>query len=374
LPEPFPTVGGNSIVPIERGADFFERMLAAVRGARATVDVEMYLWDDDDVGRQFVEALAAAASAGRRVRVLVDDNGARSVIPLLSAASDAGGDVRVFNPFRWRFLSRYFHRTHKKIVVCDGSLAFTGGAGFSRHWSSGRRRDESWHDYMFELRGPVVGQLVRLFECDLARWPEASGRARTEESAAAADEPHPEGNARLQVLRGWPDARDFRQSLIAAIDASKERVWLGSPYFIPPPNLIRALTGALKRGADVRLVLPSGNWAHPLLWHASRRHYQFFLRRGATIHEFAQGFYHAKLAVIDRDAAIVGSSNLDYWSWNRNAEIDLLATDAETVELVARCFDRDVARSREVTRRDVGMRSWWTKRKETIAGWIEKWL
>jgi phosphatidylserine/phosphatidylglycerophosphate/cardiolipin synthase-like enzyme len=373
LPDPFPSLGGNAVAAYENGPNYFECMVEAIAAATATVDVEMYLWDQDNVGRTFVAALAGAASRGLRVRVLVDAQGSRGVIDALRAVGDAGGDVRVFNPFRLRLLRRYFHRTHKKILVCDGWRAFTGGAGFSRRWTSGRQPEEPYHDWMFEVRGPAAGQLVRVFEADLSRWPRRAPPRERRELDATIDL-SAAGTAAVRVLRGWPDARDFRATLIEGIHAAKERVWLGTPYFVPPPSLFRALTKALKRGVDVRLVLPSGNYAHPVLWHASRRHYGWFLRRGATIHEFSHGFYHAKLAVIDRACALVGSSNLDYWSWNRNAEIDLALTDAASVELVAACFDADRTRSRAVTLREIGMRDWLSRFKERTAGWIEDWL
>jgi cardiolipin synthase len=315
LREPFPALGGNSIVPIAKGDDFFDRMRDAIRAAGATVDVEMYLWDDDVIGRGFVEALASAADRGLRVRVLVDDNGAKRV----------------------------------------------------------RRREGPWHDRMFEIRGPVVRHLVRMFEADHSRWRERPHGDHPPPPDATLELRTP-GHADLRLMRGWPDARDFPAELLRAIRNSTTRVWLGSPYFIPPPKLIMALRKALKRGVEVRLVLPSGNYAHPLLWYASRRHYAFFLKRGAQIHEFADGFYHAKLAVVDDAAALVGSSNLDYWSWNRNAEIDLLATDAATVETIAKCFDEDVARSRVVTLAELGLRDWWTRWKEALVGVVEAWL
>jgi phosphatidylserine/phosphatidylglycerophosphate/cardiolipin synthase-like enzyme len=281
--------------------------------------------------------------------------------------------VRVFNPFYPPKIGRYFHRTHKKLLVLDGALAFTGGAGFSVHWSSRRLPDEPWHDWMFEVRGPVVRDLVRLFDADFGRWRRRGAAQPQERPDVAVGFARP-GSSRVRALRGWPDARDFRAELVARVRAATERVWLGTPYFIPPPSLLRSLIAAARRGVDVRIVVPERNDAHPLVWHASRRHYGWLLRRGARVHEFAEGFYHAKLAVIDRDAAFVGSSNLDYWSWSRNAEIDLLATDADTVELVAACFEKDLARSREVTRREVGMRSWFTRMKERAAGWFEDWL
>jgi len=372
--EPFAPVDGNQFAAIERGTEYFDRMIAAIAASAEAVDVEMYLWDDDEIGRRFVEALRDAAARGRRVRVLVDAHGAQGVVGPLDVVARAGGDVRVFNPFNLPYFGRYFHRTHKKLLVCDGALAFTGGAGFSDHWSSKRLPDEPWHDWMFEVRGPVVRDLVRLFEADFGRWrPRGAAAPAAERPDAAPDVPRP-GSSRVRVLRGWPDARDFRAELVSRVRAAKERVWLGTPYFIPPPSLLRSLVAAARRGVDVRLVVPERNDAHPLVWHASRRHYGWLLRRGARIHEFAKGFYHAKLAVIDRDAAIVGSSNLDYWSWSRNAEIDLLATDADTVELVAACFEKDLARSREVTRREIGMHSWFTRLKERAAGWFEDWL
>lgn len=373
LREPFATTTGNSLDAAEHGTTYYDGMLAAIAGARTSVDVEMYLWDDDDVGRRFVDAVTAAASRGVRVRVLIDAVGAAEVEGPLGAVDEAGGDVRVFNPFRFAFLRGYFHRTHKKLLICDEAVAFTGGAGFSKWWSGGKRREEEWHDRMFRVAGPVVRDLVSVFESDHHRWPPRGERAPrtvpdpTVDLAAA-------GTASLRVLRGWPDGRDFRKTLVAQIKTARERVWIGTPYFVPPLSLVRALTSALARGVKVELVLPSSNYAHPLMWHAARRYYHWFMARGARIHEYGRGFYHAKLAVIDGTAAIVGSSNLDSWSWNRNAEIDLLASDAESVELVAKCFEADRARSRLVTYSDVGMRSLWARTTDTFAGWIEKWL
>ena len=373
LREPFATTAGNSLATAEDGPTYFDTMLAAIDGARSSVDVEMYLWDDDDVGRRFVDALAAAAKRGVRVRVLIDAVGAAEVEKPLGAVDDAGGDVRVFNPFRFRFLRVYFHRTHKKLLICDEAVAFTGGAGFSKWWSGGKRREEEWHDRMFHVAGPVVRDLVTVFEADHHRWPPRRERTEPPPPDPTVDLA-PAGTAEMRVLRGWPDGRDFRKTLVAQIAGARERVWIGTPYFVPPLSLARALTGALNRGVKVELVLPSSNYSHPLMWHAARRYYGWFMSRGARIHEYAHGFYHAKLAVIDGAAAIVGSSNLDSWSWNRNAEIDLLATDAESVSLVAACFEADRARSRLVTRADVGMRSLWARTTDTFAGWIEKWL
>jgi cardiolipin synthase len=370
---PFAATSGNSFTTTEHGTTYYDRMVEAIEAARTSVDVEMYLWDDDDVGRRFICALAEAASRGVSVRVLIDAVGTSAVEGPIGAVSAAGGDVRLFNPFRIDFLRWYFHRTHKKLLICDRTVAFTGGAGFSKWWSGGKRREEEWHDRMFRMAGPVVADLVRMFESDHGRWPPRRDQVPRDEPAAIVDQTQA-GTAVLRVLRGWPDARDFRTTLIEQIRSAKRRVWIGTPYFIPPLSLVRALTAARNRGVEIEMVLPSSNYAHPLLWHAARRYYGWFLSRGARIHEYAHGFYHAKLAVIDDTAAIVGSSNLDSWSWNRNAEIDVLATDPGSVQLVADCFEADRARSRPVTRANVGMRGLWARMTDRFAGWVERWL
>ena len=371
--QPFPFVGGNAIEFLDLGKRFFDRMLEAIDTAAHSVDVEMYLWDDDVVGRSFVEALRRAAERGLRVRVLIDAMGARAVRTALRGVLQAGGDVREFNPFHVRVMRRFFHRTHKKILVLDGQVAFTGGAGFSLYFSTGKRREMAWHDRMFEVRGPVARQLLETFEADFGRWRAAPG-VEVREVAQRTPDPSPAGSARMRVLRGWPDARDFRHEVRDAAAAAQRRLWFGSPYFIPPPALWAALRGAIKRGVDMQLVLPSRRWAHPVLWHASRRHYAYFLKRGARIFEFESVFYHAKLAVKDDDVALIGSSNLDSWSWSRNAEVDLLITDLPTVARVAESFLDDRARSREVTLDDLRRETWWRRAKETLAGMIERWL
>jgi phosphatidylserine/phosphatidylglycerophosphate/cardiolipin synthase-like enzyme len=332
----------------------------------------MYLWHDDEIGRHFVSALLRAAHRGLRVRVLADANGASEVFELLTAVTDAGGDVREYSPFDLAFVRRYVHRTHKKLLLLDGRTAFSGGAGFSTHWSSGKKDEPVWHDRMFEIEGPVVDQLEEVFEADLSRWDpvgqEVPPRDREDFDS------QPIGPSVARVLRGWPDARDFPQEVTAAVREAKERIWIGTPYFLPTFPLRRALAAAAERGVDVVVVHPSRNFAHPVLWYAVRARYGRWVRQGVRIHEFAERFYHAKLFVADRHLAIVGSSNTDAWSLLRNAEIDLAFTDEETVERIAAMFREDLARSRAVTPREASLRGGLELLKERFAKAIEHWL
>ncbi|MCG3135450.1 MAG: putative cardiolipin synthase YwiE [Planctomycetes bacterium] len=375
LTHAFPPVPGNGVRWIDHGPGFYERMIDAIDGARSYVDVEMYLWDDDAIGRRFVGALAAAAQRGLRVRVLIDASGASEAEAPLGAVVAAGGDVRLFNPFRVDVLSHYVHRTHKKILVTDGCRAFCGGAGFSQHWSGGKRDERPWHDRMFEFTGPVVAQFDEVFEAGFTRW-DPTGPARPD---VAADKlcgivPPADGDTTARVLRGFPDARDFRTLVLDAVRGAKDRVWIGTPYFLPPFTLRRALGAAARRGVDVQVVHPSQNHAHPVLWWAARGRYGRWLRRGVAIHEYQPSFYHAKLAVVDRTLAIVGSSNLDAWSWLRNAEFDVAITDAPTVDRIAACFEEDRARSRAVTKDEASIRGGLSLLKQRMALWIEHWL
>jgi cardiolipin synthase A/B len=375
LVRPYPPLTGNRVELLEFGKSFFGRMLDAVAAARSSVDVEMYLWDVDEVGRGFVRALSDAARRGVRVRVLADAYGARAVVRLLREVAEAGGDVRVFNPFRVKFLRRYFHRTHKKLLLVDGELAFTGGAGFSLCFSSGRRREAPWFDRMFELSGPVCAQLAQVFDTDFHRWHPEPRFSRSRTLPPAAPElPPPAGTSRVRVLRGWPDARDFPVALLEAVHAARERIWIGTPYFVPPRMLARALYRARLRGVDVQVVVPSREYAHPLLYHACRRRYRRWLRQGFALFEFEPSFYHAKMVVADRSVALVGSSNLDAWSWRRNAEIDLTLEDPATVDALAAAFERDRGQSRLVSRADLTVRGWADGAYERLARALDGWL
>lgn len=367
----FAPVGGNCVDPISHGGDFYVRMIDAIERARKSVDVEMYLWDDDDVGLRFVDALAAAARRGVRVRVLADAYGSRGVAGPLTRVSSAGGDVRTFNPFRLRPFARLVHRTHKKLLLLDGTTAFTGGAGFSVHFTRGTRRERPWFDRMFEVSGPVVDQMEATFDADFGRW-DPSGPVVP--SSRDAIPPPACGTAVLRVLRGWPDARDVRPLLRDAIDAARERVWIGTPYFLPPRSIRARLYRAARRGVDVRVVHPSREFANALLWYSVRARYGRWLRRGVALHEYGGAFYHAKIAVFDRSVAVVGSTNLDSWSWTRNAEFDLAATDPETVGRMAALFEEDLARSHPVTLEDLRVRGCAHRVKEAVASAFERWL
>ena len=164
------------------------------------------------------------------------------------------------------------------------------------------------------------------------------------------------------------------EPLLRAVRGAREKVLIGTPYFVPRLRLLAALTGALRRGVHVELVVPSLEWAHPLLWYAARRYVGVMLQRGAVVRYYAPSFYHAKIAVVDDTHAFLGSSNLDGWSWRRNAELDLVFTDAATVAEIAACFDADREHAPVLTRdehRKAGLRHrTWQSVARVFARWL----
>ena len=372
LLDPFPVVEGGKLLLLDGRESYFETMFQAIESAQLRIDVAMYVWEEDQVGRRFAAALGAAAARGVAVRVIADAFGSREALAgALRETAASGADVRAYNPFWLPAGQRFYHRTHKKLLVVDGRRAFTGGAGFSSHFSAVKRRELPWHDRMYELRGPLVAQFEATFEAAFGRWRSPRPIPSVTVPSRAARVP---GAVRGRVLRGWPDGRDFTRTFLMAVKRAQRRVWIGTPYFLPPWGLRRALRGALLRGVDVQLVLPAYEGANAVLWYASRRHYGGFLRRGARIHEYGPAFYHAKVAVVDDTHAFVGSSNMDAISWRRNAELDVVLHDAGSVAMISGQLREDVAASCEVTLEDHRARGLGHRLFEHVTGWFDDWM
>lgn len=380
LIQPFPEVDGNRVRSLHDAAASFRIMLDAIRAAQTSVDLEMYLWDDDDLGRRFQRALSEAAKRGVRVRVLVDGFGASEVTGSpLRRVEEAGAAVRVFNPVRWYPYRRMFRRTHKKLLILDGCTGFCGGTGFSEVFLSGKSDERPWHDRMYQLSGPIVGQLITQFEVDFARWGPREGKFGSMPALGCASESHasvltPKGSARGRVLRGWPDGRDFPSTLLKRLHGAHTTIRIGTPYFVPRVRLLLALMRALKRGVRVQLIVPAPEFSNLVLWHGGRRYLAPLLKRGAEVRLYGESFYHAKIAVIDQDVAIIGSSNLDGWSWRRNAELDLCFTDGATAQSLTTDFESDWLASRPFTPELFRGGGAWNVFAAWIAERVRRWL
>ena len=317
-----PLLAGNSLEPLHNGEVAFPRMLGAIAGAQRTIWLATYIFQTDEVGRKFVDALHAAVARGLSVRVLVDGIGEwydwPHVVPLLRRAEVNA--VRFLPPRLFPPNLSLNCRNHRKLLVIDGTEAFMGGmnlGGREVGGSTGRRMT----DIHFCLRGPIVAQLADTFAAD---WKFASG-----EELAPTSAPPAASDSKCRVLTGGPDEDVDKLLLIilSAIGVAQRQILIMTPYFIPPPELVAALQGAALRGVEVSLVLPRHSNLRYIDW-ATLHWLPALVARGVGVHLQEPPFSHAKLFVVDREYAHIGSVNLDTRSLRLNFEIAVEVFDA----------------------------------------------
>ncbi len=343
----------------------WEGMYAACEEARFSIDFEQYIFEDDFLGRRFIELLVRKAKAGVRVRLLVDAVGSRSLAssPVLRDTQRAGVRVQFFNPIEpwWvHKLVSWFLRNHRKLLIVDGSIGFIGGVGI-RAQAAGRR------DTHVRIEDPVVDEFSSAFE---QMWEQtAAGRL-----LFGFKNPIISDSA-FTLLTNSPKFRQrfTYQALLHHIREAKKYVYLTTPYFVPDRRLSRALRGAARRGVEVRLVVPQKS-DHAVTDLASRSYFGLALRAGIRIFEYQPGFIHAKTFVIDDSWASVGSSNLDNLSLLFNYEADLASTDLHFIAEVKWQFIEDTKQSVEVVRSEWGRRSVGQKMREFLTWPIHRFL
>src|SRR6516162_1889219 len=369
-PEQFTTTGwpwrtGNSFELLDGGAEFLPAMLAAIDAARESVLLEMYLVHSGHLVTRFIAALGAAVQRGARVCVVFDAFGSLG----LSRADrrrmiEAGVQLRFFNPLELGKRLGNLLRDHRKLLVTDGCLAFVGGTGLTDDFAPGAT-PEPWREVMVRIEGPVVADWQRAF-------------ARTwRRTGAVLDLPLPPPSAPRAGAAGRLSLSEARQRSVLAngvlrrIDASTERAWIMSAYFVPARRVRAALDRAARRGVDVCLLLPGARTDHPWVRQASRRFYARMLRCGVCIYEYQPHMLHGKVILCD-DWVSVGSSNLDRWSLRWNLEANQEVADRRFADTVAALFERDFRVSRLISRRHWRERAWLDRLRESIAGALDR--
>ena len=329
------------------GAQTYDALVAAIAGARDHVHLEYYIFEPDATGARLRDALVAKAGEGVRVRLLLDALGSgRMTRDFLAPLVAAGGEVAWFHPFHPLRLARLLRprtnlRSHRKIVVVDGSVGFTGGINITDDENPAVRSD-AYHDLHVRMEGEVVRWLQLAF---LEDWAYASGASPNGPAlwpAAAA------GAIRAQVLPAGPDSswEAIHRLMIAAIYQARERVWLATPYFVPGEAARMALTSAAQRGLDVRVLVPRMSDSR-LVTTAARSYYGELLRSGAKVYEFPR-MLHAKALLLDGDTCVMGSSNFDYRSFRLNFELCVLFEDAGLATRLAEVLSADMEQSTQV--------------------------
>ncbi|MCI0464308.1 MAG: cardiolipin synthase [Gemmataceae bacterium] len=342
-----PLTRGNSVDFYHEGRPAFDAMLQAIRSARHHVHLETFIFRTDQTGGAFLEALAARARDGVKVRLLYDAMGSHNLWQsTLRALRDAGGKSSLFlpvNPFRRRFQVNM--RNHRKILVVDGDVGFVGGLNIGDEYLGKSPRFGFWRDTHMRLRGPVVADLQRVFAED---WNFASGERLVEQGGKDTDRDyyHPReagGPYLAQLIDSGPDRelKGIREIYFAAILNARRRVWIASPYFIPDAGLRDALRLAGQTGVDVRLL---GQY-RPDKWlpqYAAQYYWNEMLHAGVKVYQYTKGMMHAKVVLVDDEWASVGTANLDNRSLHLNFEVNCLLYSAQAVAELERAYLHDL--------------------------------
>jgi len=367
-----PLVAGNRIELLVNGDEIFPAMLSAIERAQHSINLLSYIYWEGAIAAEFADALSAASRRGVEVRVVLDAAGSYRMDPALVARMEGAGCVIAwFNPVRWYSLSRFNHRTHRKVLVVDGRIGFTGGVGIADEWTGDAEDADHWRDDHFRLEGPVVRYLQGAFA---ENWQQATGEVLTGKDAFP--ELEPAGEARMSVISSGPvgATSEIAFSHWLMFRGARERIFLTTPYYVPDPDLELGLTAAARRGLDVRLLVPNDHNDSRLVRYASQTWYRELLEAGVRIYEYQPTMMHVKTASVDGEWAIVGSANIDSRSFEINFEIAVAVFDASFVETLDASFEEDLTRAREITLQDVERRSWLARARDQLARMLREQL
>lgn len=349
--------GGNDVRFLLGAQDTYDAQLEAIEQAKDHIHLEYYIFWPDKTGRRFLDALVAAARRGVRVRLLYDGFGSRALgRRVLAPLREAGGHVAKFfplDPIRRAWSINL--RNHRKIMVVDGRVGFTGGINIGDQFLP-------WRDIHLRIEGPAVAHLQTVFVQD---WFFVTRFELVDPAFFPEVDAH--GESVLQIVQSGPDRTvdAVHRLFFGAIASARERVRITTPYFVPDRALLVALQTAAMRGLDVRLILPSES-NHRVTFHAGRAFYDELLGAGVHIHECQEEFVHTKAMTVDGQLATVGSANVDVRSFRLNFELIAVLWDPHVVDGLDAIFEADLTRTKEVSLDQWRKRGLGTRLKEGV--------
>ena len=365
-------VPGNRTRALVNGDEIFPEMLEAIRGARKSITFEMYIYWKGAIGEQFTAALEERARSGVKVHVMIDALGSQKIEKtVLGRLRDAGARVELYNPVRWDTIARMNNRTHRKIMVIDGAVGFTGGAGIGDEWSGDAQDAEHWRDTHFRLEGPAVAQMQAAF---MENWIEVTGEVL--HGPEYFPELRPVGGELAQFVVSSPGGGGESAQLLylMSIAAAQRSIQLSAAYFVPDDNEVRQLVEARGRGVRVQIIVPGPATDSAAVRRASRSTWGELLRAGVEIYEYQPTFYHVKVMTVDGLWVTVGSTNFDTRSFSTNDEANLNVYDRAFAAEGERIFERDLGRSRRITLEEWEARPLREKLLEHAAGLLSSQL
>ena len=364
-----PLVAGNQVTVLNDGDEFYPEMLKAVESARHSVTMEQYIFWEGRVGMRFAEAFAEKARSGVPVKLLLDAIGSSTLGEPIVKILEAGGcQLAWFRPIHWYTINRANHRDHRKSLIVDGRIAFTGGAGLADHWLGKARTARSWRDIMVRVEGPAALEQQSGFA---QNWLQATGEILTGHDYFPL--PNPAGDIAVQTILSSPlDGTGTAGTMnLIALQCARRHVYIANPYFIPDARLIEMMSHACARGVAVKLMLAG---RHNDTWWArqnSIRLYGKLLQGGVEIFEFLPTMLHQKTILVDDAWGAVGTANFDNRSFSLNEETIVSFCDRTLVRQLHEIFLADLERCRKVHLASWKRRGFWQRAGEQFASLIE---
>lgn len=360
-----PFVPGNSVKVLRNGNEIFPAMLEAIENAEHSIDFVTHVYWTGDIAVKFAKALAQRAESGVAVRVLLDAFGCHSMdTELIKLMQRAGAEIRWFRPFAQWKVWKWDNRTHRKIMVCDYAIAFTGGVGIASEWEGNARGPDEWRETHFRITGPAVNSIRSGF---LSNWSETLESGVPEINHPK--RPEKDGSANIQAIRSpssinWSDIAMLFRVLITKAQTSID---ITTAYFVPDEVLTAQLCEACKRGVKVRLLLPGKHTDQRLSQLGGEDHFATLLEGGVEVFQYQRTMLHAKLMVVDDSVAVVGSANMNHRSMAKDEEFCLVIEDATTIVELNQHFDDDLEDSEALDIENWEKRSLWQRTGELFS-------
>jgi cardiolipin synthase len=342
-----PLLDGNKVTELLNGDAIFPAMLDAIRSAQNTITFESFIYWSGDIGKTFATTLAARSRAGVKVLVLLDWAGSVPMASsLIEELENSGCQVVRYHALKWYHLTRLNNRTHRKILVVDGRIGFTGGVGIGDEWTGHAQDPLHWRDTHFKVEGPVVAQMQAVF---MINWIKA--RSTVEHTSDFFPPLAAAGDQRAQMFHSSPDegSENIRLMYLLSIACARRTLLLTQAYFVPDDLLIDALAQAARRGVRVEVIMPGASIDTPSVRQASRARWGPLLRAGVKLHEYQPTNLHAKIMVVDDLWSSVGSTNFDNRAFRLNDEANLNLYSTAFAAQMTRTFEADKLASRAIT-------------------------
>jgi len=353
---------GNTITDLENGDEIFPAMLQAIASAKKTVTFETYIYWKGEIGKKFADALSERARAGVDVNVTIDWAGSISMDDaLLDQMKDAGVAVQRYRPLHWYNLSRMNNRTHRKLLVIDGRIGFTGGVGIGDEWQGHAQDPDHWRDLHFRIEGPVVAQIQSAFNDN---WIKTSGEVLNGADYFPPLAPAGSMDAHMFVSSPAGGSESMHLMYLMVIAASEHSIDLDAAYFIPDELIIKALVAARHRGVRIRVLMPGKNTDSDAARVASKASWGPLLLAGVEMYEYEPTMFHNKMMIVDHEMVSVGSTNFDLRSFQLNDEASMNIYNRDFAERMSAVFEQDLKPTRRYTYDLWKKRPWKEKFKE----------